>query len=259
MPSGDSRAALLAWPQLVERLGAGSPLVLPVGATEQHGAHLPLATDTLIVEALADAVSAHVGGVSLPALPYGAPSRPRSGGGDLFPMPALPLETLLASVASVAAGALEAGATALVVLSWHWENAAVLWDALRPLFPRDGDARAVLVDNPAEFIDGDARDALFPAGFPGWESEHAGRLETALMMHLAPELVGTAEAPSPHAPRGLDVLPTPADAAPANGVFVDARDVTPEMGARCFESISRNLVAAVTAELAATRPGLSRD
>jgi creatinine amidohydrolase len=239
----------MTWPQLVDRVESGSPFVLPVGATEQHGPHLPLATDTLIVEALADAVAARLGAVSLPALPYGAPSRPRSGGGDLFAVPAVPLENLLGSVRAVAAGALEAGARSLVVLSWHWENAAVLWDALRPLFPRDGAARAVLVDNPADFLDEEPKDALFPDGFPGWESEHAGRLETCVMMHLAPQLVGKPEPPAAQSPRRLDVLPTPADAAPANGVFVDAAGVTAELGERCFESIARNLCDAVAAEL----------
>jgi creatinine amidohydrolase len=224
--------------------------VLPIGATEQHGPHLPTGTDTIIVSELAGAVGQGLDGVVLPALAYGAPSRPRSGGGDLFAAPVLPLETLLAAVRSIAESTLDAGARSLVVLSWHWENAAVLWDALRPVFTRERGARAVLVDNPAEFLAAAERDALFPGGFPGWEAEHAGRLETALMMHLTPELVGTPEPPGEFVGRLLDVLWTPEDAAPSNGVFVDARDVSAEVGERCFSSIAQNMTAAVAAELA---------
>ncbi|HET6551387.1 MAG TPA: creatininase family protein, partial [Solirubrobacter sp.] len=47
----------------------GGLLVVPLGATEQHGPHLPLGTDTIIARALAGAVP---GAVVAPALPYGS-------------------------------------------------------------------------------------------------------------------------------------------------------------------------------------------
>jgi len=53
--------------------GAPSRLLIPLGATEQHGPHLPLETDTLIAAALADAVAAARRDVAVsPALPYGS-------------------------------------------------------------------------------------------------------------------------------------------------------------------------------------------
>src|SRR4051794_33710277 len=120
-----------SWFAMREQLGRGAPLVLSVGAFEQHGPHLPMATDTIIVEALARRVGERVGGLALPSLPYGGPSRPRSGGGDLFPAPALSLPTLLDAVEQVATGALKSGAEQVIAISWHWENAAVMWDALK--------------------------------------------------------------------------------------------------------------------------------
>lgn len=45
--------------------------MLPLGATEQHGAHLPTQTDTLLATATADALAA-AGVLVLPALAYGA-------------------------------------------------------------------------------------------------------------------------------------------------------------------------------------------
>src|SRR5687767_8440986 len=47
---------------------AGDLLVVPLGATEQHGPHLPLGTDTIIASALASDLDA----VVAPALPYGS-------------------------------------------------------------------------------------------------------------------------------------------------------------------------------------------
>jgi creatinine amidohydrolase len=46
-------------------------VLLPVGATEQHGPHLPTGTDTILAKALSDAVSARTGAVILPPLPIG--------------------------------------------------------------------------------------------------------------------------------------------------------------------------------------------
>jgi creatinine amidohydrolase len=247
-----SKAERWTWPEFKEALAEGRPAVLPIGAFEQHGPHLPLATDTIIVERLAEEVASATDGFLLPSLAYGALSRPRSGGGDLFPAPALTLPALLATVDAVVQGLIDAGARRLIVLSWHWENANVLWEALGSVV--SGEAiRAVLVDNPAAYLDGGLIEALFPEGFPGWESEHAGRLETALVSYLTPELVRRHKAARPFTPRLLDVFPTPSDAVPSDGVFFSPGAVGAEEGRRCFESIAGNLATAIQAEFKESR------
>jgi creatinine amidohydrolase len=67
--------------RLLERPG----LVVPVGTTEQHGPHLPLGCDTLIVERLADDLSAEFGMLRAPTLEFGvhAPSKAFPGGASL--------------------------------------------------------------------------------------------------------------------------------------------------------------------------------
>jgi len=246
----DLAAASLTWPECDARLRAGTPLILPVGSFEQHGPHLPLATDAIVADVLARALAQRIDGLVLPQLPYGAPSRPRSGGGgDLFPAPDLPLATLLASVEAVACGALEAGCRLLIVLSWHMENAAVLWDALvGPATRRE--RQILLFDAPTDFLTAELEAALFPDMAPDWVADHAGRLETALMRHLAPDLVGEPPLPVPYVPRRYDVLPTPADAAPATGVVFDARSSSAEVGERCLATMIDGMVAAIAAERA---------
>lgn len=250
------KAGELSWPAFRERLRAGAPLVLSVGAFEQHGPHLPMATDSIIAGRLGEALAARVGGMALPTLPFGAPSRPRSGGGDLFPAPALDLGTLLAAAAALAEGAVRAGARSLVVVSWHLENAAVLWDALRAPLERGEGAIALLFGAPWEHLGEELERAVFGEGGALWSADHAGRLETALMRHLAPELVGDPPEPVPFAPRlGYDVLPTPADAVPATGVALDARDVDARLGERCFEAMVAGIASAVAAEGASLHGG----
>jgi creatinine amidohydrolase len=243
-----SLAADLAWPELQSRLRGGTALILPIGSFEQHGPHLPLGTDAIIAGALAREVAARAEALVLPTIPYGAPSRPRLGGGDLFPAPDLPLTTMVPAVEAVASGAIEAGCGWLVVLSWHMENAAVLWDALRAPASRAG-ATVQLFDAPWDYLTPDLERDLFGDAEPSWADDHAGLLETAMMLHLAAELVGQAPAPEPDRERRrYDVLPTPLDAAPRSGVVLDARGVTAAQGARCTEAIVAGVAQAIAAE-----------
>jgi creatinine amidohydrolase len=215
--------------------------MIPVGAFEQHGPHLPLATDTIIADAIARAAAGRTGAVVLPALPYGAPSRPRSGGGDRFPAPALRLATLMDVLDSLLDSAVDAGARTLVVVSWHWENAAVLWDVLAGV-GRRRDVRGLLFDSPADELPADVIGELFPGGFPGWAGEHAGRLETLLIAHLAPDLLGTADGVTPFPTRAYDVVPTPAELVPGSGAYYPPGEPDPALGRRCFDAITEGVV-----------------
>ena len=75
----------MTWPEIKAEIEAGTPIVLPVGAIEQHGPHLPLGTDTFIPQHLAKETAARHRMVVAPPLMYAAYSRPRSGGGRHFP------------------------------------------------------------------------------------------------------------------------------------------------------------------------------
>jgi creatinine amidohydrolase len=245
-----SRAADLSWFALRER-SAEQALILPVGSFEQHGPHLPLGTDAIIAAALAEALADAVDGVVLPTLPYGAPSRPREGGGDAFPAPHLEPPTLLAAIRSAATGCLRLGARLLVILSWHMENAGVLWEGARDAGAASSDARVVLFRAPWDFIDAGALSELTGGDSEiDWPADHAGLLETGLMRHVAPELCGEPPAPVDFAPRRYEVLPTPVDAVPETGVVHDARGVTAAAGRRCFELMVEEMRRAVEREAA---------
>jgi len=239
------------WFQVRDALAAGAPAILPVGSTEQHGPHLPLSTDAVVAEELAAAVARRLGGLVLPTITYGAPSRPRSGGGDGFPSPDVSLPTLLATVESVTENVLAAGAKWFVAISWHWENASVLWDALREAL-EDSSAKAVLFASPWDLMSAESvSDLLGDAATDfDWASDHAGLLETAIMRHLRPDAVSEPPPVHPFVARQWEVLPTPKDAVPETGVVHDARSVTAAQGAACFDSMVDGLVAAVESEIA---------
>jgi len=76
-------------PQLGRELTGRAILCLPVGSAEQHGPHLPLATDTIIAERFAAALAGRVCGQHdlwlLPAMPFGlSPEHARAPGMVLF-------------------------------------------------------------------------------------------------------------------------------------------------------------------------------
>src|SRR4051794_28704199 len=109
------RLADLAWPDVGRARGV--LLVVPLGATEQHGPHLPLSTDTDIAVALADGFArSSIGTVAAPPLAYGA-----SGEHADFP------GTLSIGQAALEAVLVELGRSAdafagLVVVSAHGGN-----------------------------------------------------------------------------------------------------------------------------------------
>ena len=141
----------LTWPDVGAAADTGTPLILPLGSLEQHGPHLPFDTDTVCVQALADGGAEGAGAISLPALSYGAPSRPRSGGGPGFPLGAeIPFGTYFDVVRGIVANLLVNGTSNLLVLSWHTENAPVIYDAVREAasLAHAESAKIVVLDTP---------------------------------------------------------------------------------------------------------------
>lgn len=154
----------LAWPD-VERVPAGTVLAVPIGATEQHGPHLPLSTDTDIAVALVRGLAeARAGVVAAPALAYGSSGEHHGFAGTLsIGGPAL--ELVLFELVRAATATFER----VLLLCAHGGNAAPLLAAERRLRSEGREVRAWL---------------------PRWSSDaHAGRAETSLMLAIAPERV----------------------------------------------------------------------
>jgi creatinine amidohydrolase len=157
-------------------------LLLPLGATEPHGPHAPLATDTLISLGACERAAARladdpdVGALVLPALPYGVT---RYGGA--FPgAVSIEEETLRALVVEVCRSLAAQGFPRVVLVNSHFEPEQVrtLRQAAEELGPRvrllDLTRRAITERLTEEFRSG---------------SCHAGRYETSLVLAGAPALV----------------------------------------------------------------------
>ena len=61
----------LARPEVEDIFKKNPVVILPVGATEQHGPHLPYGTDTFYAEYVAKRVADRLNAAILPTMPYG--------------------------------------------------------------------------------------------------------------------------------------------------------------------------------------------
>ncbi|MEZ5145194.1 MAG: mycofactocin biosynthesis peptidyl-dipeptidase MftE [Acidimicrobiales bacterium] len=230
-----------------ERAGtAGAVLLVPLGATEQHGPHLPLDTDTRIAVAVADLLAQRRRDTTVaPALPYGA-----SGEHQAF------------------AGTLSIGTDALTTVLVELVRSAT-GDRTPGRTPTDGDQPAlvrlvVLVNGHGGNGDavGAALDVLVGEGrpvsawWPRWPDtdSHAGAIETSLLLAIAPETVHLDRA-EPGTTTPLAVLAAAlrrggVAAVSPNGVLGDPRGASAARGAALLEDFAADLDTTITATLA---------
>jgi creatinine amidohydrolase len=235
------------------------PLIIPLGALEQHGPHLPLITDTLIAEDLATRVADAVPAVVAPALCYTSHSRPRSGGGRTFSgSVGLPASLFSAVVYELVREFLRQGFRKVVLLNAHLENTDPAFEALERLLGPGGEYREVAADATVLLINSwemlDAVDIAKVAEALGtevnWPAEHAGVLETSVMEHVARELVRSDLKVKGGAPRTLpyDSFPTNPDTVWTNGIGTTAEPASRELGKMLVESRVAHIIDVLRSE-----------
>lgn len=188
------------WAQLATTDFAGldaarTVAVLPLGATEQHGPHLPLAVDHLIAQGIVER--------ALPLLPADLPVLvlpPQTVGyspehADFAGTLTLPVETVIATWTAIGAGVARAGVRKLLLFNAHGGQASLLDIVARELRMRHG--LIVYGCNWWNLPLGAEVEGLFSAEEHRF-GVHAGAIETSLMLALAPDTVRTDQARSFH-------------------------------------------------------------
>jgi creatinine amidohydrolase len=229
--------AELSWPEFAAKVEANAPFFLPIGATEQHGPHLPLGVDVILPTGVCERVARNVGGVVAPAIPYGYKSQPRSGGGQFFPgTTSVDANTLSMLIRDVVRDLGLHGVRRLVVINGHFENTWPIVEGVdlgvRELKRDRIDDFLVVRLEYWDFVRRETLDRLFPEGFPGTELEHASLLETSMMLLLRPDLVEMDKVPSdgPAKFPTYDCVPPRQGWVPASGVLARAQGSTAEKG-----------------------------
>lgn len=187
------RQAVTSWERLTSaelgRVDRGIPVVLPLGAVEQHGPHLPLATDRIIAEHFRARLDEELGGdvLTLPATAVGFSGHHRDFPGTL----SVWHDTLLGQITGIADCVLGDGFRGLLLLNAHGGNEGVAQVAMEQLgfrWPGRDIVRTTwwraATPELTEISD------TGPGG-----CGHACELETSLMLAISPELVDLTAVP----------------------------------------------------------------
>ncbi|MFN3581990.1 MAG: creatininase [Pseudomonas sp.] len=249
--------AELTWPEYQQRVAADNPYILiPVGALEQHGPHLPMGTDHLLPYAIAKAVAAEIPAIVAPPFNYGYKSQPRMGGGNHFcGTTSIDGHTLSLLLRDVLLEFVRHGVKRIAVIDGHYENMMFLTEgidlALREMrLGGVNDVRIVRLEY-WDFTSEATLSKVFPNGFPGYALEHAAVMETSMSLHLHPHLVRTDRIPEdppaefPH----FDVFPYNLSLIPPSGVLSPAKEASAEKGKLLFDEYVETISAALKAEM----------
>jgi creatinine amidohydrolase len=233
----------------------GQVMFIPAGAIEQHGPHMSMNVDMLLATKMAEVVAEQVGGLVAPPLQYGYKSQQRSGGGHHLPgTTSLDGQTVTDLTKTLIKQFAQHGLRRFVVLNGHFENNYFLIEgidlALRELgWAGIHDADIMLLSY-WDFVDEATIAQLYPEGFPGWDLEHGGILETSLMLHLFPDLVDMSRVDGgpPAQMPPYDMFPIRPERTPPSGCLSSARPATAEKGGILLKAASDGIVAAIAEE-----------
>jgi creatinine amidohydrolase len=218
--------------EIGEAAAAGAVAVLPVGATEQHGAHLPTGTDTLLADHVAEAAAERTGDVVLPALAYGC----SLGHTDRWPGTlSLHPATMTAAVVEVGRWTHASGFRKLVIVNGHATNGPPCQSAILQLRHELPDLRPRFV---SIFDLTPAIAARYTEDAPDF---HANEAETSMLLHLAESQVRPDRAVD-EPDRTVDrVLSYPMPAVTASGVVGTPSTASAERGAELVEQLTEAL------------------
>jgi creatinine amidohydrolase len=241
------RLGELTWPEARDALRPETVILLPTGAIEAHGPHLPLDTDVVIAAATAERAATRLAGsgervVVLPSLVYGV-----SYVGTCFPgTTPVPAEHLVGQIVSVVGEVARWGPRRFALVNAHLEPAHIA--ALREgalLAERASGARVAFADQREERWSATLSEE-FQRG-----ARHGGSYETSIVLAAAPDRVRLDKLAS-LTPVWVD-LPgrlrsgarTFAEAGGIEGYFGDPAVATAEEGDRLLDALARMVETAV--------------
>lgn len=220
-------------------IDSGAIALLPIGATEVHGNHLPVGTDTFLAEALARKVMEKVGEervLLLPCVPYGQVWSLRDTPGTVD----IPDAVLVPYLAHIALSMYRAGVRRFAFLNTHVGNCPAVKAAMRQVYAQCPEMK------------------LYAFTYPGAEKEiarvcttkrahgayfHACEIETSYMLYLCPERVDMSKAicQYPEFPEDFDVSTYPWTELMDIAVLGDATAASAEKGREIIDAVVDNI------------------
>jgi creatinine amidohydrolase len=240
-----------------EAIGRGPVVMLPFGTVEDHGPHLPISTDNTILEAICQETARRAAGdvLLMPLVAYGLDEHHMDFPGTVT----VDMQTLIGYVADVAISAARHGFTHLLIVNGHGSNAPIADLAARKVVLETGAVCGAMSPNAAiDLTLAEPTLSEMRRSEPGGIA-HAGEFETALMLHLRPDLVQMDKAVKELGQLKIDYFnwdhPEPSilswqdwwSRMSASGVCGDPTVATAAFGEALFETIVENMLRFVRA------------
>lgn len=208
--------------------------ILPVGSHEQHGPHLPLATDTIIASTVARALSSAYPVLELPPITMSCSHEHAAWPGTV----SISAPTLYAVVRDIAESSRRSGIEKLVLINGHGGNYVlsnvVQESAGTALFPTEVDWNNARIAGGIET--------------PMVSDMHAGELEVSILLHAHPEVVRADYAQHDHLADDRDhMLTLGLQAYTKSGVVGLPSRATAEKGRDVLASLVTSFAAVLTA------------
>lgn len=243
-----------------EKVDNGAILFVPVGALEQHGPHMAMCVDAVLTKSMAASVAEQVNGIVAAPIAYGYKSQQRSGGGyHLSGTVSLSGTTLINIVKDITIDFASQGIRKLVFMNGHYENYQFVFEgvdlAVHELEAQGIDDLKVMLMSYWDFIDDETIEKLYPEGFTGWDLEHAGVMETSLMLLFYPDLVDMTKVviQEPAEMPLYDILPINPGYTPSSGCLSCAASASAEKGRILCDVATKHMTGAVLNEFEQSR------
>ncbi|MFD3259613.1 creatininase family protein [Paenibacillus lentus] len=225
---------------IVEKIKRMPCAILPIGAVEAHGPHLPLGTDNLLAERLARRLAERTKSFVLPTLPYGQVWSLQNFPGSIN----VSNEALIRMLYDIGESLYSQGLRIYVMLNGHLGNAVALKEAARLLYKDYPELKVYYFFYPGskQAIE---RMRETPASHASYF--HACELETSYMLYLAGEYVDMDKALNdiPNIGVEADCTPTPWEEFTSTAVLGDATLATKEKGEEIIEATLNTMTAMI--------------
>lgn len=231
----------LSWPEVRDALDAGwDTVVVAAGSIEQHGPHLPLLTDTLIGDGLGAAVVSRLNrALQGPTIALGCSEHHMAFPGTIT----MEKATFVAMVSDYARSLARHGFRYVFFVPSHGGNFGPLREAVDALGGRIGETTVATFHDLSGFIEV-LNASQLPFDVTAERSgAHAGEAETALVLHLRPDLAQPELAEEGYVgPFGAEqqalIFSKGMPALTANGILGDARGAEAEFGVAALDAIA---------------------
>jgi creatinine amidohydrolase len=241
----------MTWEDIAAAARADTPIVIPIGATEQHGRHLPVCTDWVLPEHIIREASRTRDLIVGPFLPFGYRSRPGSGGGQHFPgTVSLRATTFMSVIEDVLSELKRCGFRNIMLYNWHFENTGFIYEPAYLVSEQNPELKIVVMEDVTPEFTPDRQRAIWPDGFPGLALEHAAVIETSLWMYHDPSAV-RCDRMAPDSPQRVvnhDVVPIDTRMSTVSGSLSSPVAASAEKGRLLTEWLVQRLITVVDEE-----------